>query len=75
MPTVLALVLEFRWNLGLPREEIAFCVGRNLGIDAFSVAILAAQNPFRLVCHGAQSRNSAALWLSSAAFIPRITDP
>jgi hypothetical protein len=52
---IFALVRKVVGNLRLFRKEpIRHAFGWDLGVDAFSVAAFAAQNPFRLVCHGAR---------------------
>jgi hypothetical protein len=51
MTAVFALVCEVFGDLRFLWQKITFRVRRNLGIDAFGVAVLAAQDPFRIGSH------------------------
>jgi hypothetical protein len=51
MTTVFTLVSKVVGNLRLLWQEVAFRIGRNVGVDAFRVAVLTTENPFRIGSH------------------------
>jgi hypothetical protein len=70
------LVGEGRGNLGLLWHEIALRIRWNRCVDAFRVAALAAQNPFRIGSHGTHRKAIANVQnilenMDSASKIPR----
>jgi hypothetical protein len=51
MTAVFTFIPKVFGDLWFLRQEIAFSICRNLGIDAFRVAVLTTENPFRIGSH------------------------
>jgi hypothetical protein len=69
MPTDAASMSKVRWHVWSLGKEITLGVGRDCFVGAFSAAVFARENPFRIGSH------SSSLGVQPPAAYPATLDP